>query len=98
MSAVSSPLRNLRASSPTTFTTPRSGKRAAFIANESSVVPQAMVGRRSAQGPRIEGGRGLLARDAYGKFAVADARRESFRIIRGVRTAQCRDKLEQTLH
>src|SRR5882757_8818574 len=89
MSAVSSPLRNLRASSPATLTTPRSGNRAAFI-----VVP-ILIGRtwnvrratrhlKGAAPGQIRIGRKtrLLARQQNGKLAIADAGGQPFGILR----------------
>src|SRR3954447_6700637 len=95
MSAVSSPLRNLRASSPATFTTPRSGKRAAFIANTILPCAQTMARAGSAQGQRIGIVRGLLARDTHGKFAVANARGKAFSIFSGRILAVGGDELAQ---
>jgi hypothetical protein len=50
MSAVSSPLRNLRASSPATFTTPRSPNSAAFIA----WIPEIVCRNLRARGPTLK--------------------------------------------
>src|SRR5262249_62154864 len=69
MSLVTSPLRNLRVSSPATLTTPRSGSSAAFMALDRICLTSRLNVRHSLHGHK--GGRSPFAVRRVGKIAAA---------------------------
>src|SRR5947208_602476 len=95
ISVVSSPLRNLRASSPATLTTPRSGKSAAFMQESLAVTRNVRRGSGRLKGSRLKDRWRLLTRNLHREFAVADAGRQSFGVFGGRILAIGCDELAQ---